>query len=427
MQRLFESLTPKAKSMLAIGGTVAVVGGVVAIAMDNANLDQPQAQPTEAKVEAIFTDEDPRALGIDALAIQIRSLQNNQAKINELMSVQEQQRRDEQTQAHIAALEKQIQEMRETIHNMPQPSTSFTYPTQSEADTTKPATRPEPPFIPQATSAPDDVSRLYASMPAPGSESNTEYSEVPIKIRTIRSSNSATQEAAKATNDNKDALKVSLPAGAILSGVLVTGMDAPTGKQAQKDPYPSLIRIKSEAILPNRFRADFRECFIIAAGWGERSSERAYMRAERLSCIRNDGATLETSIDAYVTGEDGKTGIRGRLVSKQGQLLTRALMAGFAEGATSLFNVRQTPSLSISSAGSSNTSTYEQVFSAEAVQGATVRGIGGALERLAEYYMDMAEEMFPVIEIDAMREVDFIVKKGLSAQFDEQSLKLALR
>lgn len=42
---------------------------------------------------------------------------------------------------------------------------------------------------------------------------------------------------------------MTLPAGSILSGVSVTGMDAPTGKQAQRDPFPSLIRVKNEAIL----------------------------------------------------------------------------------------------------------------------------------------------------------------------------------
>src|SRR3546814_19547855 len=56
-------------------------------------------------------------------------------------------------------------------------------------------------------------------------------------------------------SDKPEELSVTLPAGSILSGVLVTGMDAPTGKQAQRDPFPSLIRIKNEAILPKIGRA----------------------------------------------------------------------------------------------------------------------------------------------------------------------------
>ena len=62
-----------------------------------------------------------------------------------------------------------------------------------------------------------------------------------------------------------------------------------SGRQARRDPYPALIRIKHDAILPNRFRADVRECFLVAAGYGDLASERAYLRTEAITCIREDG------------------------------------------------------------------------------------------------------------------------------------------
>ena len=36
----------------------------------------------------------------------------------------------------------------------------------------------------------------------------------------------------------------------------------------------------------------------------------------------------------------------------------------------------------------------------------------GALDRLAQYYIKLAENTFPVIEIDAGREVDIVLTKG---------------
>jgi hypothetical protein len=72
-------------------------------------------------------------------------------------------------------------------------------------------------------------------------------------------------------------------------GVLLGGLDAPTGGQAQSNPHPVLLRLDDNAILPNRFRAEVRECFVIGAGYGDISSERAYIRTERLSCVRHDG------------------------------------------------------------------------------------------------------------------------------------------
>jgi conjugal transfer pilus assembly protein TraB len=84
-----------------------------------------------------------------------------------------------------------------------------------------------------------------------------------------------------------DALFV--PAGAILSGVLLNGLDAPTGQGARNDPTPALLRIKRDAILPKRFRADVRECFVIVGGFGDLGSERALLRSETLTCVRTDG------------------------------------------------------------------------------------------------------------------------------------------
>ena len=115
-------------------------------------------------------------------------------------------------------------------------------------------------------------------------------------------------------------------------GTLLGGLDAPTGGQSQSNPHPVLIRLSDNSVLPNRFRAEYRECFVIAAGYGDISSERAYLRTESLSCVRTDGATLEVKIQGSVYGEDGKVGMRGRLVTKQGQMLANALLAGVVSG-----------------------------------------------------------------------------------------------
>lgn len=283
-----------------------------------------------------------------------------------------------------------------------------------------------PHFVQQATNSADALGDVYSNLPPPPPVDprarSSEKVEAP-KIRVIRN------EKAKDEDQEDKELSVTIPAGSILSGVLVTGMDAPTGKQAQRDPFPSLLRIKSEAILPNRFRADFRECMLIAGGWGDLSSERAYMRAERISCVRNDGTVLEAPIEAYATGEDGKTGLRGRLVSKQGQLIARSLMAGLMEGAASAFDVRQVPSINITrgfqDGGETQAPVYEQAFDSNALQAAGARGAGSALERIADYYLEMAENIFPVIEIDAMRNVDFIVNKGMTVKFNATTLKVA--
>jgi conjugal transfer pilus assembly protein TraB len=192
-------------------------------------------------------------------------------------------------------------------------------------------------------------------------------------------------------------------------GTLLGGLDAPTGGQAQSNPHPVLIRLSDNSVLPNRFRGEYRDCFVIAAGYGDISSERAYLRTENLSCVRSDGATLEVKIQGSVYGEDGKVGMRGRLVTKQGQMLANALLAGVVSGigqglATSSTTYSTSALGTIASSGGSGSDAYRAGIGT---------GVGKALDRLAQYYIKLAENTFPVIEIDASREVDVVITKGV--------------
>jgi len=228
----------------------------------------------------------------------------------------------------------------------------------------------------------------------------------PTKIVTI-SEDIDEPEPEREGNDHRSYL----PAGSIVTVTTLSGMDAPTGQAARRDPLPSLMRIKHEAILPNRFRQDVKECFLLASGYGDLSSERAYLRAETLSCVRQDGGVIEQKLQAFATGEDGKAGVRGRLVSKQGAIIGRSLMAGFLSGASKAFDVNPVPTINTTNSGEQE---YQKVFSSNSVQGAAVSGASDALDRIAKFYIDMAESMYPVIEINAGRKISFIVQSGVS-------------
>ncbi|MCF0254529.1 MAG: hypothetical protein HUK26_09380, partial [Duodenibacillus sp.] len=202
---------------------------------------------------------------------------------------------------------------------------------------------------------------------------------------------------------------IEIPAGSILTGVLLTGADFPTGKGSVENPTPALIRLKKEAILPGRHRADVRECFLLAGGHGELASERARLRAETLSCVRRDGAVAEVRLSAYVAGEDGKAGLKGRLVSKQGQMIARTLAAGFLAGMSRAFDYDPVPVISTASDGRAQ---YQRRFSSDAAKGGLARGAATALEKVADFYMNLADQMVPVVEINAGRQVDVVVVAG---------------
>lgn len=209
-----------------------------------------------------------------------------------------------------------------------------------------------------------------------------------------------------------------IPAGAILTGTLITGADFPTGKGSYDNPTPSLIRLSKHAILPNRYTSDVRECFLLVGGRGELGSERAKLRGETLSCIRNDGGVIQTKLNSYVAGEDGKEGIKGRLVSKQGQLIARTMVAGFLSGMSEAFDYSQ---VSVLSTTADNKVQYQKNFSTEAAKGGLATGMQNALDRVAQFYMDLADEMVPVVEINAGRQVDVVVITGTTLNVTAQT------
>ena len=209
--------------------------------------------------------------------------------------------------------------------------------------------------------------------------------------------------------------QVYLPSGTIMSGYLITGIDAPTRDEARGDPFPVLINLDRTAILPGDGRYDLSGCFVLAAGFGDLSSERVYFRAEKLSCMGPSGRVAEQKLNAYISGEDGKAGLRGRLVSKQGRLIARSLTAGFLEGLSGAFDVNPVPVISTAGSGSTQ---YQSVYSRDALRGAAVSGAGKALERVADFYLRLADSMFPVLEVDASRRIDIVVTEGVSLEFD---------
>ena len=190
-------------------------------------------------------------------------------------------------------------------------------------------------------------------------------------------------------------------------GTLLGGLDAPTGGQAQSNPHPVLIRLADDSVLPNGFRGQYRECFVIAAGYGDISSERAYLRTESLSCVRVDGAALEAKIQGSVYGEDGKVGMRGRLVTKQGQMLANALLAGVVGG------IGQGMATASADYSTSALGTVANLSGSDAYRAGVGSGVGRALDRLAQYYIRLAENTFPVIEVDAGRQIDVVITKGV--------------
>jgi len=197
-----------------------------------------------------------------------------------------------------------------------------------------------------------------------------------------------------------------LPAGSFAAVRLLSGVDAPTGGEGVSNPIPVLLRVMNDGTLPNFFRSNVSSCHIVAAAHGSISSERAHILLTKLSCVLLNGDIIETDLNGYVAGEDGKAGLRGRLVSKQGTLIARSLLSGLASGFGRTLQ-QQSQQVATSPLGAVATVNPNQVL-----QSGAGAGVSNALEKVADYYLQRANELYPIIEVAANRAGEAILIDG---------------
>jgi conjugal transfer pilus assembly protein TraB len=411
------SLTPdRRKTAMAIGALVLMLG--LLYMFISAGPDHKQEAPREAKADVnLLTGSDTRTLGLDAVGAELKNQQRNQRDMDAaIKKVQQDSKKDlDQLRSDIAALTAAIGGVKDENSKRAQDLERIkrgdvSRPGGHDDKTTASADAEQRLFErPEPTPAP--VSPNRAGAVRPGSSNSTESLE-PIKVRVygaVEPQAANGQSASKGGVNSRDEFYI--PAGSIISGVLLTGVDAPTGLQSKRDPIPALMRIKHEAFLPNRFKSDVRECFVVFGATADLSTERALLRAETLSCIRQDGGVIETALDAYGLGDDGKAGVRGRLVSRNGSLVAKAAFASFAEALSNIF--RPVAIQGFNTSQGSRTG-FQAPDSSEALEAAGYAGFGGAMRRLSDYFVDLADQIVPFVEVDAARQIEAVLLKGVT-------------
>lgn len=423
IQTLLANLKANQKQALVISAVCAGLVGICLISTGDEQKVVRVSKKTDRSIH-VLTDKRNHNLGNDALAAKIESLSK---EIRRLKSDNERLNKDLSDTRGNDALERQMRErfekltleiarlrdlQAETMTRVPQPMGFST--SEGEKEIVNPFEVATP------TIASQDALRAEAGLPlsaASGSvktanalTQKTSRKRVTPGINVVSEEEIPTYTKGKSRQKNQTNATVNyIPAGSILTGTLVTGGDFPTGMGAKDNPMPVLIRLTKTAILPNRYQSDVRECFMLMSGHGDLSSERAKFRGETLSCLRHDGGVINTKLSSYVAGEDGKEGIKGRLVSKQGQLIARTLVAGFLAGISKAFDYTPVGVLSTTPSG---TVQYQNNFSKDAVKGGLATGASNAAEKVANFYAKLAESMVPVVEITPGRQVDIVVVSG---------------
>jgi len=218
----------------------------------------------------------------------------------------------------------------------------------------------------------------------------------------------------KTTEEHKKKYQIYLPPS-FMEATLLSGLDAPTTTSGKNNPVPVLLRIKDLAVLPNKVKANLKGCFVLAEGRGNLASERVEVRLLTLSCVSKNGeAVIDQAVKGYVVDEDGKAGLRGEVSAKMGAMLARSALAGFLGG---VGNAVRSSAMDYQTTA---LGTQTQVFSSSDASHIARAGIGGGIseasKNLQKFYLQLAQQTLPIIQVGATKIVTVVISEGVKLE-----------
>lgn len=204
-----------------------------------------------------------------------------------------------------------------------------------------------------------------------------------------------------------------LPANSYAKARVIVGVDAASNVQSQADPLPVVLRITGPArsvanggkVLTTRIEG----CLVNGAARGDLSAEKVYVRLARMTCPQPGGRFAESEVKGFIAF-GGKTGVRGRVVSREGNLTAQAFLAGLVGGIGKGFSVNTQSYLG--GAATLVNGQRAKLSPGEIAQGGLGEGVSAAGERLSQYLIERAEQYQPVIEMPTGIEVEIVFLEG---------------
>jgi conjugal transfer pilus assembly protein TraB len=213
-----------------------------------------------------------------------------------------------------------------------------------------------------------------------------------------------------AEDKKKETTAMYLPPS-FMEAILLSGLDAPTSSDAKGNPVPALLKVKTPAFLPNSVRADLKGCYVIADGRGNLATERAELLLVSLSCLDRKGrAVIDQKVKGFVVDQDSKIGLRGRVVAKMGSMIARSMIAGFFGGVGDVIRSSATTT-AISPLGATQT-----IGAADLAKAGVGNGLASGFKDIEKFYMELAHQTMPVIEVSAAKPVTLVISEGVNLE-----------
>lgn len=201
-----------------------------------------------------------------------------------------------------------------------------------------------------------------------------------------------------------------LPPG-FMKARLLTGIDALASNDATSNPEPIMARVQAPAVLPNEVKANLAGCFVIGNATGSLAKERVEIQLVSISCVDFDEhAVIDQPIKGFFVDADGKKGLSGKVVTRAGATLARAFIAGTISG------ISQSVENSVGNVSTSALGSVRTLDPADAAKSGIASGFSKSSDKLTEFYLDLARQAGPVVEVGAAKDVVVVIQEGLTLE-----------
>jgi conjugal transfer pilus assembly protein TraB len=207
-----------------------------------------------------------------------------------------------------------------------------------------------------------------------------------------------------------------IPAGSHAKAVLISGVDAGIGITSEADPRHVLMRVTgtvtSAGFGVDNLKSDVLiGCIIQGQAVGDISSEKAYVKPTVMTCAKKPNTVIEIPVKGYIISQ-GKSGIRGKVISREGDLVLKSFLSGAISGLGGGVSQSMRPKYEMTS----GSLVGEKQSLKDILGGGMASGVGSSSDRLSDYFIKKAEQYQPVISIDEGTIVDIVFQEGFSIE-----------
>ena len=211
-----------------------------------------------------------------------------------------------------------------------------------------------------------------------------------------------------------------LPPNSYAPARVIVGVDASTGVASQTDPLPVVLRITGPARSVMRgnelLSTDITGCLVNGAARGDLSAEKVYVQLVRMTCAQPGGRYAVSEVKGFIAFA-GKSGVRGRVVSREGSLVSQALLAGIVGGFGRGFSANAN-GIFTGQVGANG--QREALSPTDILAGGIGQGAGEAADTVSRYLIERAEQYQPVVEMPTGIEVEIVFLDGVHVRSTPQ-------